>query len=128
MRRIDALHMDFPFAGSRMLRDLLAAEGIKAGRLHVSTLMKKMAIRGDLPAAKHLEADAGAQDLSVSAAQAGGDAAQPGVGDRHYLHSDGTRLRLSDRHRRLVQPAGAQLAAVDHAGVRFSVSKLWRKR
>ncbi len=44
MRRIDALHMDFPFAVSRMLRDLLAAEGIKVGRLHVSTLMKKMAI------------------------------------------------------------------------------------
>ncbi len=44
MRRIDALHMDFPFAGSRMLRDLLAAEGVKVGRLHVSTLMKKMAI------------------------------------------------------------------------------------
>ena len=44
MRRIDALHMDFPFAGSRMLRDLLAAEGIKVGRLQVSTLMTKMAI------------------------------------------------------------------------------------
>ena len=44
MRRIDELHMDFPFAGSRMLRDLLAAEGIKVGRLHVSTLMKKMVI------------------------------------------------------------------------------------
>jgi len=27
-----------------MLRDLLAAEGVKVGRLHVSTLMKKMAI------------------------------------------------------------------------------------
>jgi putative transposase len=44
MRRINALHMDFPFAGSRILRDLLAAEGIKVGRLHVSTLMRKMAI------------------------------------------------------------------------------------
>ena len=43
MRRIDELHMDFPFAGSRMLRDLLAAEGVNVGRLHVSTLMKKMA-------------------------------------------------------------------------------------
>jgi putative transposase len=43
-RPIDALHMDYPFAGSRMLRDLLAAEGIKVGRLHVSTLMEKMAI------------------------------------------------------------------------------------
>ena len=46
MRRLDELHMDFPFAGSRMLRDLLAADGVKVGRLHVSTLMKKMAIRG----------------------------------------------------------------------------------
>ena len=44
MRRLDELHMDFPFSGSRMLRDLLAAEGVKVGRLHVSTLMKKMAI------------------------------------------------------------------------------------
>ena len=40
MRRIDELHMDFPFAGSPMLRDLLAAKGVKVGRLHVSTLMR----------------------------------------------------------------------------------------
>jgi len=44
MRRIDELHLEFPFAGSRMLRDLLRQEGIKIGRLHVATLMKKMAI------------------------------------------------------------------------------------
>jgi putative transposase len=44
MRRIDELHMNYPFAGSRMLRDLLGNEGIKIGRLHVATLMKKMAI------------------------------------------------------------------------------------
>lgn len=44
MRRIDELHMEFPFAGSRMLRDLLRQEGTRIGRLHVSTLMKKMAI------------------------------------------------------------------------------------
>ena len=31
-------------AASRMLRDLLAFEGIKTGRLHVATLMKRMAI------------------------------------------------------------------------------------
>ena len=35
MRRIDALHLDYPFAGSRMLQGLLAGEGRKAGRLHV---------------------------------------------------------------------------------------------
>jgi putative transposase len=44
MRRIDTLHMDFPFAGSWMLRDLLAAEDVKVGRLHVSTLVKKILI------------------------------------------------------------------------------------
>jgi hypothetical protein len=38
MRRIDELHMEFPFAGSRMLRDLLLQEGIKRGgsaKLHI---------------------------------------------------------------------------------------------
>ena len=44
MRRIDALHLELPFAGSRMLRDLLAAEGIAVGRLHVATCMKRMGI------------------------------------------------------------------------------------
>ena len=44
MRRIDELHLEFPFAGSRMLRDLLRQEGIEIGRQHVATLMKKMTI------------------------------------------------------------------------------------
>jgi putative transposase len=44
MRRLDRLHLEFPFAGSRMLRALLAAEGSKIGRRHVKTLMKRMGI------------------------------------------------------------------------------------
>ena len=44
MRRMDELHLEFPFAGSRMLRDLLRQEGVEIGRQHVATLMKKMAI------------------------------------------------------------------------------------
>ena len=44
MRRLDALHLDYPFAGSRMLRDMLAREGVSIGRRHVRTLMKKMGI------------------------------------------------------------------------------------
>ena len=44
MRRMDELHLEFPFAGSRMLRDLLRAEGIEIGRQHVATLMKRMGI------------------------------------------------------------------------------------
>jgi putative transposase len=44
MRRVDRLHLEFPFAGSRMLRGLLAAEGCKIGRRHVKTLMRRMGI------------------------------------------------------------------------------------
>ncbi len=44
MRRIDALHLEYPFAGSRMLRGLLRQEGHVVGRLHVATLMKRMGI------------------------------------------------------------------------------------
>ena len=44
MRRIDELHLDFPFAGSRMLRDLLRLEGHTAGRKRIARLMRQMGI------------------------------------------------------------------------------------
>ena len=52
MRKMDKLHLDHPFAGSRMLRDLLASElprdlaadGSGRGRRHITTLMRKMGI------------------------------------------------------------------------------------
>jgi putative transposase len=44
MNRIDRLHLKYPFAGARMLRDLLRQEGHKVGRKHVSTLMKRMGV------------------------------------------------------------------------------------
>jgi putative transposase len=44
MRRIDELHLEYPFAGSRMLRDLLNREGVEIGRRHVATLMKRMGV------------------------------------------------------------------------------------
>lgn len=44
MKRIDQLHMDYPFAGSRMLRDLLRQESHRVGRDHVATLMHKMGV------------------------------------------------------------------------------------
>jgi putative transposase len=60
MRRIDELHLEHPHAGSRMLRDLLAAEGSKIGRRHVRTLMQRMGIeaiyrrpRTSIPAPGH---------------------------------------------------------------------------
>lgn len=44
MRQIDELHLEFPFAGARMLSGLLAARGSKAGRRHIRTLMRRMGI------------------------------------------------------------------------------------
>ena len=44
MRRIDELHLELPFAGSRMLRDLLNGEHVAIGREHVRTLMRRMGI------------------------------------------------------------------------------------
>ena len=44
MRRIDELHLNYPFAGSRMLRDMLRLEGFTPGRQHIATLMAKMGI------------------------------------------------------------------------------------
>ena len=44
MRQLDALHLEHPFAGSRMLRDLLRLRGVVVGRKHVATLMRRMGI------------------------------------------------------------------------------------
>ena len=44
MRRIDQIHLEHPFAGARMLRDMLRREGHEIGRKHVTTLMKRIGI------------------------------------------------------------------------------------
>jgi putative transposase len=44
MRQIDELHLNYPFAGSRMLRDMLSQQGLEVGRRHVRTLMRRMSI------------------------------------------------------------------------------------
>ena len=44
MRRIDELHLASPFAGARMLRDLLRREGLRIGRKRVRTVMARMGI------------------------------------------------------------------------------------
>jgi putative transposase len=61
MRRIDELHLEYPFAGSRMMRDLLRREGAEAGRRHVATLMRRM----------------GSRPSTASATRAGGTPARP---------------------------------------------------
>ena len=49
MRRLDELHLQHPFMGSRMLRDQLARQGVHVGRRHVRTLMLRMGIEALAP-------------------------------------------------------------------------------
>jgi putative transposase len=44
MNLIDRLHTEWPFAGARMLRDMLRRDGHDVGRRHVATLMRLMGI------------------------------------------------------------------------------------
>ena len=105
MRRIDELHLEHPFAGARMLRDLLWREGVAVGRRHVTTLTEADGDRGDLSAAEHEQARAGTQGLSVSAARGEDRTTKPGLGDGHQLHPDAARLRLSRGGRRRLHAA-----------------------
>jgi putative transposase len=49
MRRIDELHLDYPFMGARMLKRTLAQEGTLVGRRHLTTLMRRMGIEALAP-------------------------------------------------------------------------------
>ena len=44
MRRIDELHLQYPFARARLLRDLLRREEQAIGRRHMATLMRRMGL------------------------------------------------------------------------------------
>ena len=119
MRRIDELHLDYPFAGSRMLRDLLRGEGVVIGAGTCRELMWRMGIvaiyrrpNTSKPAPGHKIYPYLLRGVVV-------ERAEPGVGDGHHLHPDGARLRLPGRGGGLVQPPGSVLAGVDRHGSRF---------
>jgi putative transposase len=44
MRRLDELHLEYPFFGSRRLQVKLDEEGLSVGRRHLVTLMRRMGI------------------------------------------------------------------------------------
>ena len=115
MRRIDELHLEYPFAGSRMLKGLLQAEGHEVGRLHVSTLMKKMAIAAlyrrpntSKPAPGHKVYPYLLRNVAVTRPN------QVWAMDITYIPMARGFVYLGRRHR-LVQPQGPGLAAIDHA-------------
>jgi putative transposase len=49
MRRLDELHLEYPFMGARMLRRQLQSEGLQVGRRHVRTLMLRMGMEALCP-------------------------------------------------------------------------------
>src|SRR4051795_10345886 len=94
MRRLDRLHLEFPFAGSRMVRGLLC-RGVQDRTPACQNADAADGDRGALSPSAHDEAGTRPQDLSVSAARHGDHTAEPGLGDGHHLHPDGEGLRLS---------------------------------
>ena len=116
MRRIDELHLQHPFFGSRMITQTLKAEGPVINRKRVPT-PDAVDGAGEHGATTHNEhAGAGPPRLPVSAAGAHDRTAEPGLGHGYHLHPDGARLRLPGGDHRLVLPPGPGVAAVQHAG------------
>jgi putative transposase len=92
MHRLDGLHVEYPFAGSRMLRGLLAAEGYKIGRRPVRTLMRRMGIEALYRRPRTTTPEAQPQDLPLFASGDRNHAAEPSLGDGHHVYFDGAGL------------------------------------
>ena len=122
MRRIDELHLTYPFAGSRMLRDLLRGEGVAVGRERVASLMRRMGIEAlyrrpntSKPTPGHKIYPYLLRNLAVT--RANQVWAMDITLDLLCSSSpDGARLCLSRRGGGLVQPTGAGVAGVDQHG------------
>ena len=119
MRRIDELHLEYPFAGSRMLRDLLLGEGFKTGRLHVRTLMKRMGVEAIYRRPNTSKPEPGHKIYPYLLRKLTVNRPQSGVGNRHHIYPHETRLCLSGGHRRLVFQACSGVASVNYAGGGF---------
>ena len=108
MRRIDKLHLDYPFAGSRMMRDLLRQDnvtgGLALGRQACFHIDAANGRQGVVPETKHQSAPPRSTRVSVPATRTHGDQAQPGMGYGHHVHTDGPGICVPGRRDGLVQP------------------------
>jgi HTH-like domain len=91
MRRIDELHLQYPFAGARMLRDLLRQEGHAIGWRRVATRMRRMGITAMYRTP------------------------QPRLGGGYHLHSHASRLRVSLRRPGLGESPSVGVATLQYA-------------
>jgi putative transposase len=88
MRRLDVLHFELPFAGSRILRDLLRREGLIIRREHVRTLMRRIGTTAVYRGQNHAAASR-ASGVPRSSPHAQRRPAEPRLGGGHYVHPDG---------------------------------------
>jgi len=116
MRLLDELHLKYPFMGSRRLRDELKKLGVIANRKRVQRLMRRMGLealyprkRTSLPNKAHRVFPYLLRDLVI-------DRPNQVWATRHHLHPHAPRLSLPCGDRRLGEPGGVELAAVDHDG------------
>jgi putative transposase len=115
MRRVDELHLDYPFAGARMLRLLLRREGVSVGCRHVATLMKRMGLRRFTVARRQANRSPDTRSTLPSARRFDLPA-QSCLGDGHQLHPNAARVRVSGGGRRRGQSPRACTSHIDHDG------------
>jgi putative transposase len=100
MRRIDELHLELPFYGSRRMIFELNKEGRGVNRKRGQRLMPVMG-RGAGSAPRHEQGRARTQDIPLPAARPGDYRTEPCVGVRHHLCPDGVRISVSRGDHRL---------------------------
>ena len=128
MRRIDELHLDYPFAGSRMLRDFSTARAFRSGAAMWRRLMKRMGIEAIYRRPNTSKPAPGHKIYPYLLARGEDRAGRIRSGRRtsptsRWRAASSTWWRSID----VVQPAGAGSSGVDHDGGRASASRRWRR-
>jgi len=115
MRLIDRLHTDFPFAGARMLRDMLKLRGYRTGRRHVARLMALMGIESAVSQEERDQNQSRTSGLSLPSQKPRYRSPQSGLVRRYLVHPDEARVSLSLRGDGLVLALRRGLASFQHA-------------
>ena len=92
---MDRLHLDYPFAGARMLRDLLRRQGLAVGRARVTQLMRKMGMEAVYRKANTSRRNLAHKVYPYLLRNLAVDWGQSGLGHGHHVLADETRLSVS---------------------------------
>ena len=116
MRLIDEIHLQWPFYGSRRMRDELEERGHTVNRKRVQRLMRQMDLRALYPRRRTSQPGKGhkiypylLRDLSIERAN------QAWASDI-FLHPDGQGVHVPGGDHGLVFSTGAVMAGVEHPG------------